>query len=292
MNKLITKKDNYPWLKEFAFNKIFQDKLSLMSFVGLVLGLEVLTLELLDKNLYTVKDYNSKIDLKMVINDGTIVAFEIQRQSTTYFLPRLFYYMSSLIVSQIDEQRNKTEGKVDYNKIKKCIIVSIFGENVFTSNNITNWDKKKYETIVNPSFDGLEIPDNRTTYYFIELSKFRNYCKEIMKNGTARLSLKEQWLFILASKTGTVIPDYFEDLIRNSIQPISKKPTNEELIRSTFYNMALAYIDGGDALAHLTQLRVKTSRDGMDESFLDLLRRRSPSETIEEMNERINNLDQ
>ena len=138
----------------------------LIDFLNALLGIEIESIEIKEEvNLeqLSVLEKGGRIDLQAKLNDGIIANIEMQKKHQKGFEIRTVFYASKVISREVERGTN-------YQDIKKTIMISILGNNMF----------KKYDEYISKTAIVLDkhreyvVMDN-IEWLFIELPKFRKH---------------------------------------------------------------------------------------------------------------------
>jgi len=122
---------------DYAFKRVFgteENKPVLQDFLECVLDIpagDIAGLELLDKELSkeALTDKTGILDIKLLLQNKTVIDIEIQSLWNTEFVPRILFYWSKMFIE------NFKEGQ-PYTSLNKCITISLVAEGFKLHNNI------------------------------------------------------------------------------------------------------------------------------------------------------------
>jgi predicted transposase/invertase (TIGR01784 family) len=151
---------------DWTFKQIFSDPMLLKNFLMSVLDWDyapIEHIEFLDKDVLknALTDKDSRLDLKVITQDKTILNVEIQTTATPEYMERSIYYWAKIYEEQLTEAQ-------PYNRLYPVICV-----NILTQNHTKLIHKSFYNqySIRNNDDSGHTISD-RLSIHFIELPKF------------------------------------------------------------------------------------------------------------------------
>ncbi len=225
---------------DITFKMLFgndQHKDILISFLNALLNLEGnnkivnVQIEREGEAVYGKYGVNSALDVICTTYNGKTIGVEMQRKHEDYFLARTQYYMSKLILKQIQSGFSNQYNEIIY----KTYIISIGKDNIFIGkHNLNQGDH--FELTVVPTIEelGIEVPDNKMVWKFFELTKFKKFCEnKVMSvdDGSSRY-LKEQWLKFLAEcKDQADVPKHAPEIIKKGfeVMKVAKWPPGQYL---------------------------------------------------------------
>ncbi len=151
---------------DWTFKQIFSDPELLKNFLMSVLKWDyapIEKIEFLEKDLLkdSLTDKDSRLDLKVITQDKTILNVEIQTSSTSEYVERSLYYWAKIYEGQLSEAQF-------YNHLNPVVCV-----NILTKNHKQLIDRpayNKYSICNDESGDRLT---DRLSIHFIELAKFQ-----------------------------------------------------------------------------------------------------------------------
>ena len=250
-----------PLTSDYVFKRIFgqeENKQALKDFLESILDEEILKIEIknpeIPKNFYDSK--YGVLDLKVTLNDKSIVDVEMQMKNEHNIEQRDTFYLASNYVNELKEGE-------PYTKCKKSIVINIL--------NFMYYNRNEYHSVARMIFEeakeeekvemGYKEEDRYMTKYLevhiIELPKFK------IKNPKMHTKLEEWlWLFIgsdekvsEASKKNKEIEKIKKKLASMSLSP-------EE--RNNYEYRLRAIRDEADAIEYKTK---QAKEEGIKEGF-------------------------
>ena len=193
--------EKLPLNSDIVFKRVFakeENKDLLISLLEAILKIEIKSIEIknpeIPRNLMDSKA--GVLDIKVVINDNSVVDVEMQVNDEHNIEHRGSYYMTSISTEEIKK------GEL-YINLKKAIVINLLNFNYFKRNGYMHTAHMKFEkgdpeTYVDMGYEkDEELATDDLEMIFIELPKF------IKKNPDANNSLY-QWLWLLAGREDKV----------------------------------------------------------------------------------------
>lgn len=227
-------KNKYTLKNDVFFKALFGKKGNeayLKDFLSDLLNLEIRKIEILkdaslEKN--AIDEKLGILDIKASLNNDKIVDIEMQVLPYNYFIKRIEFYGSKLVIESLKAGNG-------YDTKKDAIVVSILDYNMFLC------EEYLTETvIVNKNHRDIEIIRS-PKYYFIELPKFR----KARKNYASKI---ECWLELI---------DY------QNKEGVDLAMKNNNLIKKA--NQEFEYLTGDAELKRIAELKEKLK---IDEAFM------------------------
>ncbi|MGL4567765.1 MAG: Rpn family recombination-promoting nuclease/putative transposase [Fusobacteriaceae bacterium] len=162
---------------DFIFKQIFgseNEKTVLLSFLNTAIKPEhkIVDVELRNVEITkeAIEDKNSRLDVKAVADDGTIINVEIQLTNKYNMPKRTLFYWSKLYSEQLKEG-------IDYSNLKKTICINIVDFIQFK-------EIKEYHSIfrVKEEKTGISL-DDVLEIHFLELPKLKGFDKADLLSG-------------------------------------------------------------------------------------------------------------
>ena len=162
---------------DFIFKQIFgseNEKTVLLSFLNTAIKPEhkIVDVELRNVEITkeAIEDKNSRLDVKAVADDGTIINVEIQLTNKHNMPKRTLFYWSKLYSEQLKEG-------IDYSNLKKTICINIVDFIQFK-------EIKEYHSIfrVKEEKTGISL-DDVLEIHFLELPKLKGFDKADLLSG-------------------------------------------------------------------------------------------------------------
>lgn len=230
---------------DVIFKKIFGSKGNegiLKSFLESILEIQIESLNV-DVGTEMLPDFfdgkNSRLDVKAILNDGTIVNIEVQTNMSGYSDERSLAYWSKLYLEQFKSGN-------DYKKAAKTICIWILDGEVYDFNEYhSQWFLSEKNNGRTSYFNEIEI-------HVIELKKFR-------KENIINPKKKEFWLwFIDYTKKEMVDVSYSLEEIRKAKAEYEKMIEGNEAIQHLLLREELAEWDRNS-------MRAEARREGLAE---------------------------
>ena len=268
-----------PLTSDYVFKRIFgqeENKQALKDFLESILEEEILKIEIknpeIPKNFYDSK--YGVLDLKVTLNDKSIVDVEMQMKNEHNIEQRDTFYLASNYVNELKEGE-------PYTKCKKSIVINIL--------NFMYYNRNEYHSVARMIFEepkeeekvemGYKEEDRYMTKYLevhiIELPKFK------IKNPKMHTKLEEWlWLFIgsdekvsEASKKNKEIEKIKKKLASMSLSP-------EE--RNNYEYRLRAIRDEADAIEYKTkQAKEDGFKEGIEQTAKEMLKNNFTIEQIQ-----------
>ena len=170
---------------DYIFQKIFASKGNedmLAEMLEEILGVKIKQINI--TNEYTInkvyKDTKqSRIDLKVTINDESTVDVELQRADNKNMKDRSIIYGAGLL-------HEATEEGKDYNDVSKVIVVSILSYNLFEDGDYIVSGRMRRD-------DNNEVISDKLSVYYIQLPKF-------IKSKEDKRKKLAQWLYFISQE--------------------------------------------------------------------------------------------
>lgn len=189
---------------------------------------------------------DSTVDLLCTTKDGKQIAIEMQRAHEDYFLSRSQLYMSKLLASQVEVGQSSKAHEVMLDTYIICIgkqnIIRDPAISVEQSKFLQSQDVKKrdlsFELTVTPTIHDLwiTIQDNKMTWKFFELTKFKEFIKYIKIDHNS--PIKYQWMhFLLKCQEAEETPEDVADIIKKGYEIM--KMANWTPIQKALYDMEI-----------------------------------------------------
>ena len=172
----------------------------------------------------STKEKGGRLDLQATINDGTIVNIELQIRDEHNIWKRTLLYAAKTL-------SRETEIGTKYTEVKKLIIISILGYNMFKHN-----DYISKTVVALDKHRDYEVMDD-IKWYFVELPKFREQRPDMSKKIN-------QWLYLI------------DDEDKEMIQMAETKSKTLKKAREK-----INYLTGDDAVRRLAELREMWAMD-------------------------------
>lgn len=215
---------------DVIFKNLFSSKESkemLKEFLESIIGIKIHSLEVqkeVETSMMNVKEKYGRLDLRIDINDDTIVVIEMQNSNKGRMDKRAVFYAGKIIASSLEVGES-------YNDMKDIIVINILN---YKMNEIPEY---KVETITVDSKYRKYTVIEGVKYYFIELPKFR----EMVNKPQNKL---EEWLSFI---------DYEkEEMVEMAVK-------NNELVKKA--KLTYEYLTGDEATKRLEFLKEKALRD-------------------------------
>ena len=270
-----------PLTSDYVFKRIFgqeENKQALKDFLESILDEEILKIEIknpeIPKNFYDSK--YGVLDLKVTLNDKSIVDVEMQMKNEHNIEQRDTFYLASNYVNGIKEGE-------PYTNCKKSIVINIL--------NFMYYNRNEYHSVARMIFEepkeeekvemGYREEDRYMTKYLevhiIELPKFK------IKNPKMHTKLEEWlWLFIgsdekvsEASKKNKEIEKIKKKLASMSLSP-------EE--RNNYEYRLRAIRDEADAIEYKTkQAKEEGIKEGLEKTAKEMLKNNFTIEQIQKI---------
>ena len=270
-----------PLTSDYVFKRIFgqeENKQALKDFLESILDEEILKIEIknpeIPKNFYDSK--YGVLDLKVTLNDKSIVDVEMQMKNEHNIEQRDTFYLASNYVNELKEGE-------PYTNCKKSIVINIL--------NFMYYNRNEYHSVARMIFEepkeeekvemGYKEEDRYMTKYLevhiIELPKFK------IKNPKMHTKLEEWlWLFIgsdekvsEASKKNKEIEKIKKKLASMSLSP-------EE--RNNYEYRLRAIRDEADAIEYKTkQAKEEGIKEGLEKTAKEMLKNNFTIEQIQKI---------
>ena len=270
-----------PLTSDYVFKRIFgqeENKQALKDFLESILEEEILKIEIknpeIPKNFYDSK--YGVLDLKVTLNDKSIVDVEMQMKNEHNIEQRDTFYLASNYVNELKEGE-------PYTNCKKSIVINIL--------NFMYYNRNEYHSVARMIFEepkeeekvemGYKEEDRYMTKYLevhiIELPKFK------IKNPKMHTKLEEWlWLFIgsdekvsEASKKNKEIEKIKKKLASMSLSP-------EE--RNNYEYRLRAIRDEADAIEFKTkQAKEEGIKQGLEQTAKEMLKNNFTIEQIQKI---------
>lgn len=248
---------------DFIFKQIFgseNEKTVLLSFLNTaikpidpIVDVELRNVEITKE---AIEDKNSRLDVKAVTDDGTIINVEIQLTNKYNMPKRTLFYWSKLYSEQLKEG-------VDYSQLKKTICINIV-------NFIQFKDIEGYHSIfqVKENSSG-KILDEALEIHFLELPKLKGFDKGDLLSG---------WGMFLKEPASDMVEEAEESI--KEIKTAKKKLwiiSSDEDEREKYRLREKGLLDEFSALAHATNQGIEKGielgrEEGEKRKALDIAR--------------------
>lgn len=239
-----------PLTSDYVFKRIFgqeENKGALIDFLESILNISIHDIKINNPEL--PKDFSDSkygvLDLKVTLNDDTIVNVEMQVQNQHNIEQRSAWYLSNTYANQLSESE-------PYLKCKKVIVINILNFKYYKRNSYHSIARMKFEESMEDEKInlGYNLEDQYATNYLemhvIELPKFKQKNPEV---GTKL----EQWLWLFVGGEDKVKE---ASKFNKEIEKINKKLTSMSLSREerNNYEFRLKSIrDEISAIAYATE---------------------------------------
>ena len=277
-----------PLTSDYVFKRIFgqeENKQALKDFLESILEEEILKIEIknpeIPKNFYDSK--YGVLDLKVTLNDKSIVDVEMQMKNEHNIEQRDTFYLASNYVNELKEGE-------PYTNCKKSIVINIL--------NFMYYNRNEYHSVARMIFEeakeeekvemGYKEEDRYMTKYLevhiIELPKFK------IKNPKMHTKLEEWlWLFIgsdekvsEASKKNKEIEKIKKKLASMSKKKLASMSLSPEERNNYEYRLR-AIRDEADAIEYKTkQAKEEGIKEGFEQGISQGAKRRT-EEMVKEM---------
>lgn len=239
-----------PLTSDYVFKRIFgqeENKGALIDFLESILNISIHDIKINNPEL--PKDFSDSkygvLDLKVTLNDDTIVNVEMQVQNQHNIEQRSAWYLSNTYANQLSESE-------PYLKCKKVIVINILNFKYYKRNSYHSIARMKFEESMEDEKInlGYNLEDQYATNYLemhvIELPKFKQKNPEV---GTKL----EQWLWLFVGGEDKVKE---ASKFNKEIERINKKLASMSLSREerNNYEFRLKSIrDEISAIAYATE---------------------------------------
>lgn len=239
-----------PLTSDYVFKRIFgqeENKGALIDFLESILNISIHDIKINNPEL--PKDFSDSkygvLDLKVTLNDDTIVNVEMQVQNQHNIEQRSAWYLSNTYANQLSESE-------PYLKCKKVIVINILNFKYYKRNSYHSIARMKFEESMEDEKInlGYNLEDQYATNYLemhvIELPKFKQKNPEV---GTKL----EQWLWLFVGGEDKVKE---ASKFNKEIEKINKKLASMSLSREerNNYEFRLKSIrDEISAIAYATE---------------------------------------
>lgn len=239
-----------PLTSDYVFRRIFgqeENKGALIDFLESILNISIHDIKINNPEL--PKDFSDSkygvLDLKVTLNDDTIVNVEMQVQNQHNIEQRSAWYLSNTYANQLSESE-------PYLKCKKVIVINILNFKYYKRNSYHSIARMKFEESMEDEKInlGYNLEDQYATNYLemhvIELPKFKQKNPEV---GTKL----EQWLWLFVGGEDKVKE---ASKFNKEIERINKKLASMSLSREerNNYEFRLKSIrDEISAIAYATE---------------------------------------
>lgn len=191
------KLERLPLCSDYVFKRVFAkegNESLLKDLLEAILEIQIESLEIQNAELpkETKENKLGVLDIKVKINDDTIIDVEMQITNEHNMEERTTTYMGKLISNQL----NKGES---YKKLKKCVLINILNFEYYKRNSYHSIAHMKFENTNKKTYVDMgykkeeEIASKKVELHFIEIPKFKK------KNPNAHTKL-EQWLWLLVGE--------------------------------------------------------------------------------------------
>jgi len=180
-------------------------------------------------------DKKSTLDVRCKTDQGYDIVIEMQRQYKPYFICRMQYYMARLI----SEQGSLIKAENLHKMMTKTYMLVISKENLYKAHELPSKDTQDTDgNTIYPmveGFNGIEMPQNLTSYKTYETERVKNVIEAKIKDGL-ELSSQEQWLDFF-NKCAIIedIPKYANKTIQEAYEKMKKENWNTEEKRVEYY---------------------------------------------------------
>ena len=191
------KVERLPLSSDYVFKRVFTKEGNehlLKDFLEAILEIKIKDLEIQNPELIreTKDGKQSVLDIKVQINDDSIIDVEMQVANEYNIRERSTVYMGKLIANQL----NKGDS---YSKLKKSILINILNFNYYKRNSYHSVAHMKFEKTTEEKYVDMgynseeEIATEDIEVHYIEIPKF------IKKNPEVNKKI-EQWLWLIVGK--------------------------------------------------------------------------------------------
>ncbi|HJK86934.1 MAG TPA: PD-(D/E)XK nuclease family transposase [Candidatus Megaira endosymbiont of Nemacystus decipiens] len=184
----------------------------------------------------------NKIDLVCTSQNGKKMAIEMQRAHESYSLARSQMCMSKLIASQVAVGQSSKAHEV----ILDTYVICIGRENIIRKPSVVQKQKVllkeksdlSYSLTVTPTIHdfGITIEDNKMTWKFFELKKFKEFMKNIKIGKDS--PIKHQWMkFLLKCQDEENTPEDVAEIIKEGYRIMEMANWTQE--QKALYDMEI-----------------------------------------------------
>lgn len=236
----MTKKiDKLPITNDYVFKRVFSyegNESVLKDFLEAILDIKINKIEVKNPELIksTKEEKSGILDIKVEIDDNTIIDVEMQMENEYNMEERSTTYSGKLIAGQLQSGEQ-------YSRLKKTVVICILNFNYFKRNSYHSIAKMKFEKSTKEAYVNMgyqkedKIASKYMEMHFIELPKFKKKNPDMK----ARIS---QWLWLLAGEEEKVemaekeneeVKKAVETLNRISLDP-KERERYESIIQAEF----------------------------------------------------------
>lgn len=231
--------ERLPMTSDYVFKRVFSyegNEDVLKDFLEAILNIKINKVVVKNPELIknTKKEKSGILDIKVEINDGTLIDVEMQMKNQENIEERATTYSGKLIASQLQA------GEL-YKELNKTIIIFILNFNYYKTNSYHNIAKMQFEETSKKAYVDMgykeedKIASKYIEMHFIEMPKFRK------KNPNTEAKI-DQWLWMIdgreekvemAEKENKEVKKAIETLNRISLDP-KERERYESIIQAEF----------------------------------------------------------
>lgn len=228
-----------PMTSDYVFKRVFSyegNEDVLKDFLEAILDIKINKVVIKNPELIknTKKEKSGVLDIKVEIDNGTLIDVEMQMKNEENIEERATTYSGKLIASQLQA------GEI-YKELNKTIVIFILNFNYYKTNNYHNIARMKFDQSNKKAYVDMgykeeqKIASKYIEMHFIEMPKFRK------KNPNTEAKI-DQWLWMIdgreekvemAKKENEEVKKAIETLNRISLDP-KERERYESIIQAEF----------------------------------------------------------